>query len=280
MIKYISIEHKNKLSRNNRKLVLAIAQVQTSNKIEDNINKARLFSSEASTYGADVIIFPEMFMILPSRDQHFADIVRKEQNTFLRTLMEISRDFKITTIAGIWESPEASNRVFNIAITINTEGKIISKYKKLHLFDALNVKESDFTVSGNNLPQLVTIKGIRMGTIICYDLRFPELVRTIVHSGCEVVVVIAAWYSGIMKEDHWLTLLKARAIENTVYVIGCNTCGKSFSGRSAAFDPFGVCIGSTGEEEALLIIEISKNRIERVREKLPVLRHLRRDIYG
>ncbi len=279
MIKYVSTEHKNKPSHNNQDLVLAIAQVHISKKIEDNINKARTFSSVASTYGADVIIFPEMFMTIPSKDQSFVHTVKREQDTFLNALAEISRNFNITTVAGTWETSENPHRVFNSAVTINSEGKIIHRYRKLHLFDALKVRESDFTMPGNSLPQPVTIKGIKMGVIICYDLRFPELMRSIVRSGCDVVAAIAAWYSGIMKEEHWLTLLKARAIENTVYVAGCNTCGRSFSGRSAIFDPFGVCISSAGEEEAILFAEISKNRIESVREKLPVLKHIRKGIY-
>lgn len=108
-------------------------------------------------------------------------------------------------------------------------------------------------VPGTALPPVLEIAGIRVGFAICYDLRFPERFQYLSGQGAQLIIVPSGWYQGPMKEDHWLTLLRARAIENTLYVAGCNLIGSSFCGRSSPFDPFGVQLVSAGEEETLLL---------------------------
>jgi predicted amidohydrolase len=126
-------------------------------------------------------------------------------------------------------------------------------------------------VPSNSLPPVIEIAGIRVGFAICYDLRFPELFRYLSGQEAQLIIIPSAWYQGPMKEDHWLNLLRARAIENTIYVAGCNLTGPSFCGRSSLFDPFGVQLVSAGEEETLLLGKINANRIDIVRQKLPCL---------
>jgi predicted amidohydrolase len=118
-----------------------------------------------------------------------------------------------------------------------------------------------------------------MGLAICYDLRFPELFRDLALRGADAVVVPSAWYAGPLKEEHWLTLLQARAIENTMYVGGANLCGPPFAARSAVFDPFGVMLAGAGEGEALVSAQLNRGRIDEVRTKLPSLTHVRRDLF-
>jgi predicted amidohydrolase len=131
---------------------------------------------------------------------------------------------------------------------------------------------------GTSLPPVVEIAGIRVGFAICYDLRFPELFRYIAGQGAQLIIVPSAWYQGPMKKDHWLTLLQARAIENTLYVAGCNLIGPSFCGCSSLFDPFGVKLASAEEEETLLLGKINADRIDMVRQKLPCLLNRRSDL--
>jgi predicted amidohydrolase len=151
-------------------------------------------------------------------------------------------------------------------------------YRKLHLFDALSIRESDRMAPGDALPEIVEAEGLRVGLTICYDLRFPELFRHLSDRGADLILVPSAWYAGPLKEEHWFTLLKARAIENTCYIAGANMAGGPFSARSAVIDPFGVPLAEGGESPGLLFAEIDPDRIGAVREKLPALAHRRRDL--
>ena len=135
-------------------------------------------------------------------------------------------------------------------------------------------------IPGYALPPIFTIKEIRVGVAICYDLRFPELFRNLALRGAQVIVMPSAWYAGPLKEEHWLTLLKARAIENTIYVAGANLIRGAFSGRSSIFDPFGVLIAGGGENPELIIGTISLERINEVRSKLPSLANCRLELFA
>ena len=113
-----------------------------------------------------------------------------------------------------------------------------------------------------------------------YDLRFPELFRYLALQGADLIIVPAAWYAGTLKEDHWLTLLRARAIENTCYVAGVNLTGPVFCGRSVVFDPFGVVVADAGENVKLLVAQLDPERVKEVRTKLPTLTHVRPEFFG
>ena len=122
--------------------------------------------------------------------------------------------------------------------------------------------------------------GVTVGAAICYDLRFPELFRHLARQQADLVIIPSAWYAGTLKEEHWLTLLRARAIENTCYAAGVNQVGSAFCGRSAVFDPFGAQIADAGEGTKLVCVRIEKDRIAEVRSKLPALSHIRRDLFA
>jgi deaminated glutathione amidase len=139
--------------------------------------------------------------------------------------------------AVLWEKVPGHDKVYNVLAVFDPNGELATVYRKLHLFDALSVRESDRMLAGQAPPPVVSICGVKVGLAICYDIRFPELVRYLARQGAELLLVPAAWYAGPLKEDHWLTLLRARAIENTCYAAGAVLTGKSFIGRSAAFDP-------------------------------------------
>jgi len=135
-------------------------------------------------------------------------------------------------------------------------------------------------VGGDEPPPIFTLNGIRIGLAICYDLRFPELFRYLAHQGVQISIVPAAWYAGNLKEDHWLTLLRARAIENTMYVGGCNLCDPPFAARSAIFDPFGVILAEAGESEKLMTAVVEVSRVREVRTKLPSLSHCKLSVFN
>jgi predicted amidohydrolase len=260
-------------------VTLALGQVEGSSDPVRNLETARRYAQASAEEGAQILVFPEMFMGLPTPGHPPVRLLRDTALNFFEDLARTAQSFRISIVAGIWEPSPDPDRAYNTAVVLGPEGETLAAYRKLHLFDALNVRESTTMVAGDQPPPVVLLHGLRVGLAICYDLRFPELFRYLADQGAEAVLVPSAWYQGSMKEDHWLTLLRARAIENTFYVAGCNLIGASFCGRSTVFDPFGVPVASAGEGEDLVTARLSSQRVRSVREKLPSLQNRRKDLF-
>jgi len=260
--------------------MLGLAQFTGRSTPESNLAAVRDFALEASQKQVTLLAFPEMLMAVPQKDEPLRLIAEPLDGAFAAALAGIAKEFRLFLLATIWEKSQEHERVFNTALLFSPEGEILNAYRKLHLFDALNVQESRTMTPGQHLPAIASVSGCAVGVAICYDLRFPELFRHLAKSGAEVILVPSAWYAGTMKEEHWLTLLRARAIENTCYVVGINQVGAAFCGRSAVFDPYGVQLADGGERTALLCVPIDRDRLAEVRSKLPALRHIRNDLFG
>ncbi|MCP4403973.1 MAG: carbon-nitrogen hydrolase family protein [bacterium] len=259
---------------------IALAQVASSSRPEENLSKARTLAARAAQGRAELLIFPEMFMALPRKDSPPSASAEKLDGPFAAALAELAETYRIHILAGVWEKIPEQHRVYNSAILLAPKGNVVATYRKLHLFDALKVQESKTMKAGSEVPPLVQIGGFTVGVAICYDLRFPELFRQLAHRGADLILVPSAWYAGPLKEDHWLTLLRARAIENTCYVAGVNQSGSAFCGRSVVFDPFGVPLADAGEGENLLRVQLEATRLAEVREKLPSLKHIRPELFS
>lgn len=261
-------------------LTTSLAQTSVSPDPAENLRTARNFLQQASTRESDLIAFPEMFMALPQKGIPLAKVAEPLDGPFVTALSGLAVEHDIAVVCGIWETvPGESNRAANTVVALGSDGALLARYNKIHLFDALNVRESDQMVGGDTPPPLFTINGIQLGLAICYDLRFPELFQNLAMRGADGVIVPSAWYEGPMKEEHWLTLLQARAIENTMYVCGANLCGSPFAARTTIFDPFGTMLAGSGEGEALVTARIERTRIEEVRSKLPSLTHIRKKLF-
>lgn len=258
---------------------LALAQVTGGPVPEENLDTAAALAETAARNRGDCIVFPEMFMALPESSESLADTAEPLDGPFCSALGRIARENRLFVAAGVWEKIPDKRRVYNTAVVLSPDGRVVTAYRKLHLFDALSVRESDRMVAGDKLPSLFGLKGFRVGLAICYDLRFPELFRHLAGSGADLILVPSAWYAGPAKETHWLTLLRARAIENTAYMAGVNLTGPTFSGASAIFDPFGILKAGAGEAPELIFARIDADRIREVREKLPALEHRRTDLW-
>jgi predicted amidohydrolase len=263
----------------NMPFMIALAQVEGSAVPEENLAIAKQMVAEAAAGKADLIVFPEMFMALPEKGRSLDQVAEPLDGPFANSLAGLARKHALYIVSGFWENAPDDHRVYNTAVIFSPEGKIVDCYRKIHLFDALSIRESDRMIPGDTLPPVFTIKGVRIGLAICYDLRFPELFRNLALRGADLILLPSAWYAGPLKEEHWLTLLKARAIENTVYMAGANLTGGAFSGRSAIFDPFGVLIAGAGESLGLVMGKIDIDRIKEVRAKLPTLEHCRMDLF-
>ena len=263
------------------KLTVSLVQTSVSEDPEENLRTASRYLRQAAGQGTDLIVFPEMFMALPREGTPLAAIAEPIDGPFVSALSALAVEHGVAIVCGIWQTVQSEERrAANVVIALGPDGGLLARYNKVHLFDALSVRESDLMLGGDEPPPVFSFKGIQVGLAICYDLRFPELFRSLVLRGAEAVLVPSAWYAGTMKEEHWLTLLQARAIENTMYVCGANICGPPFSGRSAIFEPFGAMLAGAGEGESLVTGRIERSRIDDVRSKLPSLTHVRRNLFN
>jgi predicted amidohydrolase len=159
----------------------------------------------------------------------------------------------------------------------------VGAYRKLHLFDALGWRESAKIRPGELDPAdpasaLLTfdVGDLTVGVLTCYDLRFPEMSRALVDAGATLLALPAAWVAGPLKEAHWLTLVTARAIENTCYVAAAGQAPRDYAGQSVIVDPMGVPLARLGETDgAVAVAEVTAERVAEVRRVLPVLANRR-----
>jgi predicted amidohydrolase len=134
-------------------------------------------------------------------------------------------------------------------------------------------------MAGNSIELPSATSAGTIGLMICYDIRFPEISRILAVQGAEILVAPSAWVQGVMKEEHWVTLLKARSIENGLYMVAPDQVGHIFSGRSMVIDPFGSVILDMGNREGMEVVDIDISRVRSIRKSLPLLKNRRKDVY-
>ncbi|MCZ8399354.1 deaminated glutathione amidase [Achromobacter ruhlandii] len=241
---------------------------------EDNARVCLDLMRRAAEAGADLLVLPEGIL---ARDIADPDLVRRAaqplDGPFMTQLQALSRGLDLTVIMTV-HTPAAGERVWNTQVALR-RGEIVAQYRKLHLYDAFSMQESVNVVPGDEVPPLVSVAGMRVGMMTCYDLRFPELARRLALDGADVLVVPSAWVKGPLKEAHWSVLSTARALENTCYVAAVGECGPRNIGASLVVDPLGVAIAQAGEQEALVFADLDPARIAHARDVLPVLKNRR-----
>ena len=262
---------------------IAVAQITSSIEKKANLQLAKELIIEAKHHSAQMIAFPEFLMAFSPESQSPEELVGLAESTdgpFTASLSEAARTHAIHVLAAIYEQSNVPNRVYDTALWIDSAGTIAAVYRKLHLYDALGFKESDKFAAGAELtPPLATSIG-RIGMMICYDLRFPELSRLLTLMGAEVLVSPSGWLQGDMKVEHWQTMVRARALENGCYVIAPGQVGNIYIGHSMVADPFGRVVIDMEERRGLEIVDLDLARVAEVREKLPLIKNRRADIYG
>ena len=175
-----------------------------------------------------------------------------------------------TLVAGMFE--EAAGAPYN---TVVVRGGARVDYRKIHLYDSFGYKESDVLAAGPIEPAVFDLDGTTVGVMTCYDLRFPELARRLVDAGAEVIVVPAAWVAGPRKVEHWTTLLRARAIENTVYVVGVGQPAPRYSGHSTVIGPLGDVLVEGGDDAEILTTRLDVDAVAEARRTNPSLANRR-----
>jgi len=260
---------------------IALAQMNVACDKAANLRKIELLVAQATSQGADLIVFPEasMFDFGPP-DQALVHIAEPVNGEFVTALQEIARLNHIWILAGMFEGGADAKRVYNTIVLVDDKGSFIDSYRKMHLYDSFGVVESERFLPGDGETMQFQCAGMMLGTMICYDLRFPEVARHLAYQGAEAVVVPAAWYSGHLKEAHLEILSRARAIENNIYIATAVQIGPHYTGNSMVVDPMGVVQACRGEMEGLLLSELLHERVESVRAVSPTLKNRRTDVYS
>lgn len=267
-----------------KKWIAAVVQMDTQNDKSHNLRQMSEYIDEAAAKGAHLVAFPEVVNILSEHPVHAETIPGPTTNM----LAEKAKKHGIWIHGGsISEQNSEGERTYNTSVLIAPTGEIVAKYRKLHNFDMIlpdgnSVSESDSKEPGREIVTVQTMLGC-LGFAICYDMRFPEMFRIMRLDGAEVVFVPAN-FTKPTGEAHWETLLRARAIENGVYIIAANQTGikEKFTayGNSIIVDPWGTVIARATDQPGVIMAEIDLEYLEQVRKKNPSTENRRTDIYN
>ena len=201
--------------------------------------------------------------------------------------MFIAAGTGVALVAGVFE-PAPDGRVYNTAFACDANGEPVAAYRKIHLYDALGQRESELVAPGGE-PVIVPLAGLRVGLLTCYDVRFPELSRALAAGGADLLVLPGAWAPGLFKEEHWVTLVRARAIENTIWVAAAGQVPDPADpalgvptgvGRSMLVDPMGTVRMDLGPGPGVAAAAVDPALTARVRAVLPSLANRRDDVFG
>ena len=260
---------------------LGLAQVAITGDKPSNLEKIAGATREASSRGAGLVVFPEASMFhFGKPNDPLAPASEPLDGTFVRTLQSLARTHKVWILAGMFERIDGDTRVYNTLVLLRDDGELHGFYRKIHLYDAFGYRESDRIAPGDGKTLSFELGGVRFGALTCYDLRFPELARHLTREGAQALLLPTAWLSGPLKEMHLLTLLRARAIENTVYLGAADQCPPGYCGNSVLYDPLGVAVASLGEAPGVIVGEVDPARVDIARATNPSLANSRVDLYA
>jgi deaminated glutathione amidase len=263
---------------------VALCQLPISSDPSVNLGRVKAAVADAAGQGAGLAVFPEATLARFGTD--LRAVAETLEGPFCRGLSVTAREQGVGIVAGVFE-PASGSRVYNTVVAYDATGALQAAYRKIHLYDALGQRESEFVEAGSD-PVIFDLGGLRIGVLTCYDVRFPELARALAAGGAQVLVVPAAWAAGLFKEEHWVTLVRARAIENTVWVAAAGqvpdpadpAAAPTGIGRSMLVDPMGTVRLDLGPGRGIAVGEVDPAVTARVRAVLPSLEHRREDLFG
>lgn len=259
---------------------IALIQVGAGPDKGQNLGRIATLVGEAAAAGADLALLPEAVMAAVPPEAGLAPYAEPLDGPFVRELQRLAAEHRMAVVAGMFE-PADGRRVYNTVVAVASDGRLIGSYRKVHLYDAFGSRESDLMAPGDGQTLVFECGGLRFGVMTCYEVRFPEVARRLVEQGAEVLLLPAAWARGPLKEMHWDTLARARAIENTVYVAAAGQASSTCIGLSAIYDPMGVAIVSAGEADGYVVVgEADRERLGEVRRTNPSLSLRRPDVYA
>lgn len=244
-------------------------------KVEENYERAEKFIREAASQGAEIIVLPEMWNTGYALEKlvELADVNGERTKAFLSSL---AKQLGVHIVGGS-VSVKRDDKFYNTMYTFNKDGELVGEYSKAHLFRLMD--EHLYLQAGSEMNRFA-LGDIEAAGVICYDIRFPEWLRSHALAGAKVLFVPAQWPTP--RIDHWKTLLQARAIENQCFVIAVNRTARkveNFNGQSMIIQPWGEVLWTGAEDEELAIIDVDFSIVDEVRGRIPVYDDRRPELY-
>ena len=264
----------------------AVVQLNSNGEKDRNLAAAERLVRAAAADGAELIALPEKWNLLAEGEELLAG-AEPLDGPSLGAARGWARNLGVHLLAGSVCETGAAGRAFNTSVLIGPDGEDLGAYRKIHMFDVdvggVSYRESDHEEPGEEIV-LAPVGDLSVGLSVCYDLRFPELYRILALRGARVVTVPSA-FTAVTGRDHWEVLLRARAIEDQVFLLAPNQVGEApphFSsyGRSAIVDPWGVVLATAADGEGFAAADLDLGAQERVRERLPSLANRRPRAYA
>lgn len=262
---------------------VAVVQFCASTQKDSNLEKILDFIAKAADKGAQLCAFPEFMMFYTNSKQtpkELASLAEAINGNFVTAIAKAAKKNSIQVVGTLYEKSKRKDRVYDTSFLVDKSGKLVSTYRKIHLYDALGFKESAKLEPGSKISRPAKTSLGKIGMLICYDLRFPEMSRLLASAGSEILIAPSAWVRGNKKEEHWITINKTRAIENGCYVVAPDQVGNIYCGRSLVVDPYGKILLDMKKRRGIGIVDISLNKVKETRKVLPLLQNRRTDIYS
>lgn len=260
--------------RNDHEILVAVGQFAVSESWTSNATVATRIISKAENSDTNLLVLPEGILTrFMDRKERIREAAQPLSGPFVQSMLKATQGKHLTVVFGIHETSD-QDRPFNTVLAIR-DGAIEAIYRKLHLYDAFGAVESDNVQPGSQLPPVVSVDGFNVGLMTCYDIRFPEQAINLADRGAEIIALPAAWAKGPTKEFQWSTLVSARALDTTTYLVASGESGASCIGGSRIVTPLGAVIAQCTQQTDLAITHVAKHVIGQTREKLPLLKHRR-----
>jgi predicted amidohydrolase len=271
-------------------LRVAAVQLEAQDRLEENLERAFDLVRRAAAAGAELVLLPENFAFMGSESDKRAiaevvtDAPSESDGPIVAFLRKAAREANVHLIGGgMPERSDDAARPFNTSVVVEPGGRVVGRYRKIHLFDVEvgdgQLYRESASTSAGDAPSCVDVGGVRVGLSVCYDLRFPELYRALVDLGAQLLTVPAAFTLATGK-DHWMALLRARAIESQCWVLaagqwGTHPKGRRTYGKSCLIDPWGDVVAQASEGVGIVVGAVELARLESIRSTLPALSHRR-----
>ena len=267
---------------------VATVQLTSTHDKDANLERADALTRRAAAAGAELVVLPEKWNVLgdPEAIRAGAEPLDGPALSWARAT---ARELGIDLVAGsIAESVEGQDKGANTSVHVGRDGQDRAIYRKIHMFDVevggRHYEESAIETPGDEIVITHTDDGVPLGMSVCYDLRFPELYRVLAVRGARVLLVPSAFTLATTR-DHWELLLRARAIENQAFVVAPNQIGEHApgyrsGGRSMVVDPWGLVLATAADDETIAVADLSLERQDDVRRRLPSLANRRPEAYA
>jgi len=264
----------------------AVIQMTSVKDVDQNLDQANTLLSSAHDQGAEIAVLPEMFACLGVKNQFQLAKTRFVANDVIARLGEWAKQYRMYVVAGsmpMLPEQRVDEKVLAASLVFSPQGKLISQYNKIHLFDVEvgdekgSYRESDTFVAGTEI-KTVDIEGRKLGLSVCYDLRFPELYQKYQHLGCDLITVPSA-FTYETGRKHWEILLRARAIETQSFVlaadqVGVHEDGRRTWGQSMIVAPDGEVLTQAGNTDTgVFVADLDFNLLKEIRRKMPITHH-------